>query len=89
MVGISVDAPEQNRAMIDKLILPYTLLSDPEGDDVIKAYGLWDADGRVAVPSIVAVGRDGKVRWFYKGRDFADRPMDDELFAALGDGQGG
>jgi peroxiredoxin len=84
-----VDSPEQNRAMIDKLVLPFRIVSDPEGDLVIKRYGVWDEQGRVAVPSIVAVGRDGKIRWLYEGKDFADRPLDSELFAALGDGQGG
>lgn len=89
VVGICVDSPEQNRAMVDKLILPFKLLSDPEGDAVIKAYGLWDAEGRIAVPSIVAIGGDGKVRFFYKGADFSDRPGDEELLAALGDGATG
>ena len=90
VVGICVDTPEQNRAMIDKLILPFKILSDPEGDQVIKRYGLWDAEGRIAVPSIVAVGTDDAIRFFYKGQDFADRPGDDELFAALdGDAAGG
>jgi peroxiredoxin len=83
ITAISVDSPEQNRAMIDKLVLPFTLVSDPEGDAAIKPYGLWDEKGRIAIPSIVAVGRDGTVRWFYRGRDFADRPPNEDLFAAL------
>lgn len=88
IVGITVDTPEQNRAMIEKLLLPFSILSDPEGDDVIKRYGVWDADGRIAVPSLVVVGRDGRIRWRYKGRDFADRPLDEELFAALDEARG-
>jgi hypothetical protein len=32
---------------------------------------------------VVAVGRDGSIRWFYTGKDFADRPLDAELFQAL------
>jgi peroxiredoxin len=89
IVGITVDAPDQNRAMIEKLLLPYSILSDSEGDDVIKRYGVWDATGRIAVPSITIVGQDGTIRWLYKGRDFADRPLDEELFAALNDARGG
>ena len=83
VVGICVDSPDQNRAMIDKLILPFKVLSDPEGDRVIKPYGLWDEEGRIAVPSIVAVGTDGKICFLYKGKDFADRPGDEELLDAL------
>jgi peroxiredoxin len=89
IVGITVDTPEQNRAMIAKLLLPFAILSDPEGDDVIKRYDVWDTDGRIAVPSLVVVGPDWRIRWRYKGRDFADRPLDDELFAALDEARGG
>ena len=78
-----MDSPEQNRAMIDKLLLPFSLLSDPDGDRAIKRYGLWHDRGRIAVPSIVAVGADGIIRWSYSGSDFADRPADEELLAAL------
>jgi peroxiredoxin len=29
IVGISVDPPEHNKAMVEKLALPFSLLSDP------------------------------------------------------------
>lgn len=89
VIGITVDTPEQNQAMIEKLLLPYSIVSDPEGDDVIKRYGVWDEKGRIAQPSIVVVSPDGTIRWFYTGRDFADRPLDAELFAALDAARGG
>ena len=83
MAGISVDSVEQNRAMVDKLLLPFPLLSDPEGR-VIKEWNVWmDGDGGIARPSIFAVRRDGSIAWEYVGRDFADRPTDDELFNSL------
>lgn len=89
IAAVVVDSPEQNRAMIEKLLLPFTILSDPEGDAAIKRYGVWDAEGRIAIPSIVAVGRDGIITWLYKGQDFADRPLDEELFGALSAEAGG
>lgn len=82
MYGISVDAPQQNRALIEKLILPYSLLSDPDGD-VIKRYDVWDEEGQIARPAIFAIDRDGVVRYVYVGQDFADRPGDDVVYAAL------
>jgi peroxiredoxin len=88
ITGVSVDSPEQNRAMIDKLLLPFSLLSDPDGDRAIKTCGLWDEKGRIAVPSIVVVGADGIIRWSYSGSDFADRPADEELLAALDEPRG-
>lgn len=83
LVGISVDPVENNRAMIDKLLLPFSLLSDPEGS-VIKEWGVWnDGDGGIARPSIFAVRKDGSIGWRYVGVDYADRPTDDELFSSL------
>jgi peroxiredoxin len=83
LAGISVDPVENNRAMVDKLLLPFPLLSDPEGR-VIKEWDVWNEnDGGIAKPSIFAIRRDGSIGWAYVGRDFADRPTDDELFQSL------
>jgi len=83
LAGISVDPIENNRAMVDKLLLPFPLLSDPEGR-VIKDWGVWTGgDGGIAKPSIFAIRSDHSITWEYVGRDFADRPTDDELFNSL------
>ncbi|MBI3968855.1 MAG: peroxiredoxin family protein [Chloroflexi bacterium] len=87
VVGISVDSPAQNQTMIENLLLPFKLLSDPEGEQAIQRYGVWDAEGRIAVPTIVAVDRDRTIRYWYKGKDFADRPGDADLFSALESGK--
>jgi peroxiredoxin len=86
LAGISVDSVENNHAMVDKLLPPFPLLSDPEGR-VIKEWGVWnDNDGGIAKPSIFAVLRGGSIGWAYVGRDFADRPTDDQLFNSLREG---
>jgi peroxiredoxin len=83
LAGISVDPIENNRAMVEKLLLPFPLLSDPDGR-VIKEWDVWNAnDGGIAKPSIFAIRSDGSIGWAYVGRDFADRPTDDELFNSL------
>jgi peroxiredoxin Q/BCP len=83
VVGISVDPVENNHAMVDKLLLPFPLLSDPEGQ-VIKAWGVWsDGEGGIARPSIFAVRPDGSIALQYVGTDYADRPADDDLFNSL------
>lgn len=64
-------------------MLPFSLLSDPSGE-AIRSFGAWDDEGRIARPAIVVTDRDGIVRYAYVGADFADRPGDDEVFAALG-----
>ena len=85
-MGISVDAPDENKAMVEKLRLPFPLLSDPDaaaiaGWDVYDAVG--GAHGPIARPAIFVVGRDLSVPYRYVGRDFADRPPDTEVIAAL------
>jgi AhpC/TSA family protein len=68
--------------MVEKLSLPFELLSDPRGD-LAKRCGLWNDEEGVAVPAIVVLDRGGVVRYLYAGNDFADRPGDDEVFGAL------
>ena len=69
--------------MVDKLLLPFPLLSDQEGQ-VIRQYGVWnDGEGGIAKPSIFAVRKDRSIAWKYVGNDYADRPTDDELFNSL------
>ena len=82
IAGISVDPPPNNARMVGKLLLPYPLLSDPEGE-LARLFGLWNAEEGVAVPSVVVVDQSGEVRYLYSGRDFADRPKDEEVFAVL------
>ena len=82
IAAVSVDSVEQNAAMVDKLLLPFPVLSDHEGE-VIRWYGVWtDGDGGIAKPSLFVVRPDSSVAFTYVGHDFADRPTDDELFAA-------
>jgi hypothetical protein len=77
-----VDPPEHNKAMVEKLTLPFPLLSDPKGD-LAKRCDLWNGKEGVAIPAIVIVDRRGVVRYLYAGHDFADRPGDEEVFGAL------
>ena len=87
LVGVSVDPVENNRAIVDKLLLPFPMLSDPDGR-VIKEYGVWtDSGGGIAKPSIFAIRKDGSIPWIYIGHDYADRPTDDELFDSLSGGK--
>ncbi len=68
--------------MVDKLLLPFSLLSDEEGE-ASRRYGVWDEEGRIARPAIFLVDRGGIVRYAYVGEDFADRPGDEPVLAAL------
>ncbi len=82
VAGISVDPPRNNARMVGKLRLAFPLLSDPEGE-ISRRYGLWDAEEGVATPAVVVVDQSGEVRYLYTGSDPADRPEDEEVFAAI------
>jgi hypothetical protein len=78
--------------MVEKLGLPFPLLSDPRGD-LIKGLGLWNDEEGVSEPAIVALDGAGTVRYLYSGgTDFADRPQEESLLYILdkvgGDGEG-
>jgi peroxiredoxin len=74
--------------MIDKLLLQFDLLSDPEGEVAIKPFGFWDGPGRISKPALVLTDGRGIVRYVYEGRDFADRPRDATVVEALRHGAG-
>jgi AhpC/TSA family len=78
--------------MVEKLGLPFPLLSDPRGD-LTKLLGLWNDEEGVSEPAIVALDGSGTVRYLYSGgTDFADRPQEESLLYILdkvgGDGEG-
>jgi len=69
--------------MVEKLDLPFPLLSDPRGE-LIKRLGLWNDEEGVSEPAIVALDRSGTVRYLYSGgTDFADRPQEETLLYIL------
>ena len=71
--------------MVDKLDLPFPLLSDPDRSGAIEPYGVADPKDQrnIAVPPTVVVGTDGEEAFRTVARDFADRPMDDEVLDAV------
>lgn len=80
VVGVSVDPPPGNLEMRNKLLIPFTLLSDARGE-VAASYGLWDEG--VSVPAIVIVDRSATVRYVHAGTDAADHPPKEEALDAL------
>jgi len=82
VVGISVDGVARNQAMVEKLVLPFPMLADPDAG-VIAAYGVYKEEEQRARPAAFVVGRDLSIAYRYLGRDFADRPLTEELLEAL------
>lgn len=63
--------------------MSFPLLSDADRA-VCKAYGVFDAEHDIALPSMIVVHAvDGTVRWTRVGDSIADRPTVDDLIEAV------
>ena len=67
--------------MVDKLHLPFALLSDPGGKDLLQVLDAYDPDerGGIGRPGVFVIAPDGREVFRQIGRDFADRITEDEL----------
>jgi hypothetical protein len=81
-VGISVDGGARNKAMSEKLLLPFPMLADTDAT-VIAGYGVYHEKEQRARPAAFVVARDLSMPYRYVGRDFADRPLTREVLDAL------
>ncbi len=82
LFGVSVDTPAQQSAMVEKLALPFPMLSDPDRSAAIDPLGLSDPDDprELARPALVLFAPGGAEVWRWVSRDFADRlPEEDVL----------
>ena len=80
ILGVSFDAPEDNRAFKEKFDFPYDLLSDEGRSDSI-AYGAATAESENASRVSTLIGPDGKVAVAYDTVVPADHP--DQVLADL------
>ena len=83
--AIDVDSPSRHAAMVEKLKLPFPMLSDPDRSLAIAPYGLADHQDprRVARPALVAALPGGQEVYRFVARDFADRLSEDTLVEML------
>ena len=81
MFALSADTHEQNAAVMEKLALPFPILSDPERDRAVTPLGFADEkDPRlISRPGTVILAPGGEEVWRHTGRDYADRPHEDLL----------
>ena len=71
--------------MIQKLLLPFPLLSDEDRAAVITPYGLANPTDprKLAIPAVVLVTPEREEAFRVVARDFADRIPEDELITKL------
>jgi hypothetical protein len=84
IVAVSVDSPERNEAFRRRWHLPFPVISDPDGNELLKPLDAWNADerGGIGWPTLILFAPDGSEALRMRSRDFADRPTDDDVFAA-------
>lgn len=85
LFGLSADTPGQNAAVMDKLALTFPLLSDEDRQAAITPLGFADeSDPRqISRAGLVIMDPDGTVVHREEGRDYADRPDEDDLLAVI------
>lgn len=86
MIAISVDDEDRQAAMFSRWPTPNVrYVSDPAGATYLQALDLFDPGerGGIALPALLVLDADGREAFGYRGRDFADRTHDDDVFAAL------
>jgi len=83
---MSADTPGMNAAIVDKLALPFPILSDSDREAAITPLGFADEKhpANIARTGSLVVSPAGEVIFTYLGRDYADRPQEDVLLDALG-----
>jgi peroxiredoxin len=91
LVAVSVDSVEQNRGVVERLGLTFSLLSDP-GLVAVDAFGLRHvggnpfpeppATGDIARPAIYLI-ENGAIRWRYLTDSYRVRADPDDVLTAL------
>lgn len=87
LYGLSADDVPQNNAVVEKLALPFPILSDPERDGAITPLGFADEDDprRISRPGTVIISPAGEIVFTVTGRDYADRPDEATLLSVVDD----
>lgn len=86
VVAVSVDSPGRNAALAARWQVPFPILSDPGGVEVMQPLDLWSPEerGGIGWPAIVLFAPDGREIRRFRARDFADRPARyDDVLAAV------
>jgi hypothetical protein len=83
--AVSADTAPMNAAVVEKMALPFPMLSDVDRDQAITPLGFADEkDPReIARPGAVIISPDAEVVYSFVGRDYADRPLEDMLIEEL------
>lgn len=85
VAALVVDPPGRNEAMRHRWHLPFPVESDPDGTRFLRPLDAWNPAerGGIAWPTVWLFAPDGAEAFRFRSRDFADRPDDADLLAAV------
>ena len=85
LVAIDIDSPPQHAAMIEKLRLPFPMLSDEDRSALIEPWGLANPTDRrnLAMAAVVIITPGGEEAFRWVSREFAFRLPEDDLLGVL------
>jgi peroxiredoxin len=81
VVGVTLDAPETNAALLGQAELGYPLVSVDTA--TFERWGVLGPDQETVLPATYVVDAEGVVRFQHIGRDAADRTTDAEMVTVL------
>lgn len=84
VIAVSADSAEDNRALTQKLQVPFTMLSDPKLE-AIRSFGVLEAEHDLAVPAIFLLNAQGQTVWREIGEAIQDRVKCTELLKVIDD----
>jgi len=87
--AVSIDSPEVNRALRERVGAGYTFLSDPDatvlGQLNIRHHTPNPTGKDIAVPTQILVDKTGIVRWIYQTSNYRIRARPETILAVLDD----
>lgn len=85
LAAVSIDSPGRNAAMAARWMLPFPIISDPGGVDILKPLDLWNPDerGGIGWPAVIVFAPDGSEVARFRSHDFADRPVSNAEVIAI------
>lgn len=83
--GLSADSAPMNTAIVEKLALPFPVLSDPDRTQAVTPLGFADEKDprQISRPGTLIIDPNGDIVFSVTGRDYADRPNEEDLLGAL------
>lgn len=86
VIAVSVDDAGRQAGMFARWRTPHILyVSDPGGERLMGPLHVFDSNerGGIGLAAVIVIAADGSEVYRFIGRDYADRTVDSDVFAAL------